>query len=109
MGELVAGERDKPANAAACDALLAAGVFLSHKRSDAKDFARALHTFLKNEAISAFLDFEYKEELHDLDAVVSSCDNLVFIFTDAVFASRWCRLELCAAVGAGVNVAFGLA
>jgi hypothetical protein len=31
-------------------------VFLSHKRSDAKDFARALHTSLKNEAISAFLD-----------------------------------------------------
>jgi hypothetical protein len=98
----------EPAAAAVCSSTPPAAphfrVFLSHKRSDAKDFARALHTFLKNEAISAFLDFEYKEELHDLDAVVSSCDNLVFILTDAVFASRWCRLELCAAVRAGVNV-----
>ena len=81
-------------------------VFLSHKRTDAKDFARGLHTFFKNEGVSCFLDFEFKENLHDLGAVINRCDNLIFVLSDNVFASKWCCVELCAAVRAGVNVIF---
>lgn len=35
-------------------------VFLSHKRTDSKDFARALYNLLVLRGISTFLDFEYR-------------------------------------------------
>jgi hypothetical protein len=95
---------DSVGTAAAAAAQTSFRVFLSHKRTDAKDFARALHTFFKNENVSAFLDYEFREDLHDLQAVISRCDNLVFILTENIFESYWCRVELCAAVRAGVNV-----
>ena len=82
-------------------------VFLSHKRTDAKDFARGLHTFFKEaQHVSCFLDFEFKENLHDLGAVIQRCDNLIFILSDNVFDSKWCLIELCAAVRSNVKVIF---
>mmetsp|Transcript_3735 Transcript_3735/g.10146 ORF Transcript_3735/g.10146 Transcript_3735/m.10146 type:complete len:515 (-) Transcript_3735:1905-3449(-) len=68
-------------------------VFLSHKRTDAKDFARALYNLLVLRGISAFLDFEYQEELQletGLSKLVASCRNFVFVLTDNVLASKWC-------------------
>ena len=35
-------------------------VFLSHKRTDAKDFARALYNLLVLRGFTTFLDFEYR-------------------------------------------------
>lgn len=95
---------DSVGTAAAAAAKTSFRVFLSHKRTDAQDFARALHTFFKNEGVSAFLDYEFREDLHDLQAVISNCDNVIFILTENIFESYWCRVELCAAVRAGVNV-----
>ncbi|KXZ52085.1 hypothetical protein GPECTOR_10g1108 [Gonium pectorale] len=91
-----------PATAAA--AASAFDVFLSHKRTDAKDFARALYNLLVTRGISTFLDFEYREELSRLDDIVARCTNFVFILTDHVFESEWCRRELQAAAQAGVNI-----
>ena len=62
-------------------------VFLSHKRTDAKDVARGLYTLFVLRGHTAFLDFEYREQLNDLDQVVAACDNLVFILTGALQAA----------------------
>jgi hypothetical protein len=56
-------------------------VFISHKRTDAKDFARGLYTMLTLRGFSVFLDFEYREELDDFEAIVQACGNLIFILT----------------------------
>lgn len=66
-------------------------VFLSHKRTDAKDFARGLYTLLVLRGHTAFLDFEYREQLNDLDQVVAACDNLVFILTGSLHAAAAAR------------------
>jgi hypothetical protein len=44
--------------------------FLSHKRADAKDFARALYNLLVLRGFTTFLDFEFREELTDLGGFV---------------------------------------
>ncbi|PNH11286.1 hypothetical protein TSOC_001876 [Tetrabaena socialis] len=79
-------------------------VFLSHKRTDSKDFARALYNLLVTRGIRTFLDFEYREELKDLGKIVANCHNLVFILTDNIFDSHWCMEELQAAVDKNVNI-----
>jgi hypothetical protein len=79
-------------------------VFLSHRRNDARDFARSLYDMFQLRGFTCFLDFEFREELNDLDAIVSGCDNFVFILTEHVFDSSWCMRELRAAVLAGLNI-----
>ena len=63
-GEQSAGERDSCGNMAAkrrpAPRLPRYDVFLSHKRTDAKDFARALYNLLVLRGITCFLDFEYR-------------------------------------------------
>ena len=119
LGELGNAAAEKAAEAAdagkqfLCDAATGVGVgaavprfrvFLSHKRTDAKDFARALHILFTTRGLSTFLDFEFREELNDLAAIVAACDNFIFVLTDHVFESEWCMHELKAAVLSGVNV-----
>lgn len=65
-------------------------VFLSHKRTDAKDFARGLYNLLLLRGVTSFLDFEYREELNDLEHVVAACDNLIFILTGAKLGAYVC-------------------
>jgi hypothetical protein len=79
-------------------------VFLSHRRNDARDFARGLYNKFQLHGFTCFLDYEFREELNDLEAIVAACDNFVFILTEHVFDSRWCMRELRAAVLAGVNI-----
>jgi hypothetical protein len=79
-------------------------VFLSHKRTDAKDFARALYNLLDVRGIRSFLDYEYREELSRLEDIVGQCTNFVFVLTDNIFDSKWCLIELEAAVKYGVNI-----
>ena len=62
----------------------------SHKRTDSKDFARALYNLLVLRGYSTFLDFEYREELSRLDEIVGRCTNFIFILTDNIFESPWC-------------------
>jgi hypothetical protein len=55
------------------------GVFLSHKQSEAKDFARALYTLVECRDVRCFLDMEFRDDLNDLEelwrrpALCSSC------------------------------------
>ena len=83
-------------------------VFISHKRSDAQDFARSLYTELQNRGKRCFLDMEFKgvlnDLLNDLEAIVAKSVVLVFILTDNVLDSTWCVMELTAAVQHGTKV-----
>uniref|UniRef100_A0A7S3QWI4 TIR domain-containing protein n=2 Tax=Dunaliella tertiolecta TaxID=3047 RepID=A0A7S3QWI4_DUNTE len=82
-------------------------VFLSHKRSDAADFARALYNLLVLRGIRTFLDYEYEEELQldgGLAQIVSHCRNFIFVLTDNVLQSDWCKQELQSAADHGKNI-----
>ncbi|MEW5313824.1 MAG: hypothetical protein WDW38_005361 [Sanguina aurantia] len=96
---------DNSADAAGNDALVSEySIFLSHKRADAKDFARALYNLLVLRGFTTFLDFEYRDELKELGNIVSRCVNFVFVLTDNIFESHWCMEELQAAVDANINI-----
>ncbi|KAG2481807.1 hypothetical protein HYH03_019226, partial [Edaphochlamys debaryana] len=79
-------------------------VFLSHKRTDARDFARALWNLLVSSGYTVFLDFEFKQELGSLEEMVGKCTHFLFILTDNVFKSEWCIKELVAAVRHNVDI-----
>ena len=79
-------------------------VFISHKRTDAQDFARSLYALLSAQNYSCFLDVEALETISDLPLIVAGCDALIFVLTDSILYSHWCRIELAAAVDAGVPV-----
>ena len=51
--------------------------FISHKRSDAQDFARTIFSMLKGKKYSCFLDVDTLEGVNDLDMLVAGSD--VFI------------------------------
>lgn len=76
-------------------------VFLSHKRSDSKDFCRALHTLLVTRGMTVFLDFEWREELTQLQSAVAGSRVFIFVLSDNVLQSEWCIKELLAAVQSG--------
>ena len=78
--------------------------FLSHKRADAKDFARGLYNYITGKGFSTFLDYEYKQDVGELTKIAAACDNFIFILTDNVFDSEYCMLELRAAVLGGAKV-----
>ena len=84
------------------------GVFLSHKQSDAKDFARSLFTLIEGRGVKCFLDMDFRGELNDLELIVSTARTLIFVLSDNVFDSEWCIKELAAAVRHGVKVVFVL-
>jgi hypothetical protein len=79
-------------------------VFLSHRRADSKDFARALFNLLTQRGYTTYLDFEYLKELKDLREAVSRCQNFIFILSDHIFDSFWCKEELMTAVRSGCNI-----
>uniref|UniRef100_A0A061RFA1 TIR domain-containing protein n=1 Tax=Tetraselmis sp. GSL018 TaxID=582737 RepID=A0A061RFA1_9CHLO len=79
-------------------------VFVSHKRSDAQDFARTLHTIFVSHDLTCFLDVEDLEVLEDLEFIAAGVDVVVFVLTDNIFQSEWCLKELAAAVIARVPV-----
>ena len=79
-------------------------VFLSHKQTDAKDFARALHTMLTLRRYKAFLDMEFDGSLDTLQEYVASSSVFAFILSENVLDSPWCVAELTAAVDSGVPV-----
>ena len=98
------GAAPTPASAHDVDDMSRFDVFVSHKRSDAKDFARALHTMLTGMGLRVFLDVECLEDIHDLRTLVARSDNVIFVLTDNVLDSAWCIAELEAAALAGINV-----
>ena len=99
--EAILAKSAAPAPAAAHGEYL---VFLSHKQTDAKDFARALHAQFTLRGLPTFLDMEFKEELNDLEAIVATIPNFIFILSDNVFESTWCLKELASAVRSKANI-----
>ena len=80
------------------------GVFLSHKQSEAKDFARALYTLFESRDVRCFLDMEFRDDLNDLEELVAASSTLLFVLTDHVLESEWCLKELAAAVKNNVKI-----
>ena len=81
------------------------GVFLSHKQTDAQDFARSLYTMFESRNIKCYLDImEFRDDLNDLEAIVSTCRTLLFVLSDKVLESEWCLIELAAAVRHKVKI-----
>jgi len=101
---VVVGRRDAEMSGDALAAMPRFHAFLSHKRSDAQDFARSIFALLVGKGLDCFLDVEALEEISDLPLIVAGCDALIFVLTDGVLDSRWCLQELAAAVDAGVSV-----
>ena len=80
------------------------GVFLSHKQTDAQDFARSLYTLFESRGINCFLDMEYRDDLNDFEVIVSRSRTLLFVLSDNVLESEWCLKELAAAVRHNVKI-----
>ena len=78
--------------------------FISHKRSDAQDFARTIFSMLKGKDYSCFLDVDALEGVNDLDMLVAGSDVFIFILSTDVLASQWCSKELAAAVISDVPI-----
>ena len=87
---------------------LAYDVFISYKRSDAQDFVRALYTELEKRGKRCFLDMEVNFVLNDVEnnlkAIAAKSKVLVFILSDNALDSKWCAMELTAAVRHGTKV-----
>ncbi len=94
----VASTPAAPAPAPAPPTVQGYSVFLAHKRTDAKDFARGLHTLLvRSGHARTFIDFEYDGKLDELMNIVQASDNLVFILSEHVLESPWCAAAAAAA------------
>lgn len=79
-------------------------VMVSYKRADAHSFARSLHTLLVLRGVGCCLDYEYRQDLSDVEQVVARARNLVLVLTDNVLSSPRCLAELEAAVRNNVHV-----
>lgn len=80
-------------------------VFISHKRVDAADFARVLHTELSDVAkLRCFLDQDADFELGDLMAKVRASRAIIFVLTTHILESDWCAMELREALAWGLEV-----
>eukprot|EP00798_Chlamydomonas_sp_ICE-L_P019166 gene19166-25775_t len=88
----------------AAEAISGGASDMENRRSDARDFCRALYNLLIVRGIKTFLDFEYREELNQLDKIVSRSQNFIFILTDNIFESNWCMVELVAAVKSQLDI-----
>jgi hypothetical protein len=77
-------------------------VFLSHRQLDAQDFCALLYEKLVARGMKVFLDRRDAGVLHDLPAIVSHSKCFIFVLSDGIFTSKWCLLELHAAVTARV-------
>ena len=63
-------------------------IFLSHKQSDAKHFARALYTTLSLRNYSVFLDMEFDGQLCDLTDIVKHSKLFIFVLSNEVLYSH---------------------
>ena len=65
--------------------------FLSHKQKTGQRISLSLHSELIKIGETAFLDVKTELELHDLEKIVQLCDFFVFIYSDGIFDSEYCR------------------
>ena len=65
--------------------------FLSHRQITGQRIALSLYLELTKIGETAFLDVKCDLDLHDLEKLVELCDFFVFIYSDGIFASEYCR------------------
>ena len=65
--------------------------FLSHRQVTGQRIALALYLELKELGETAFLDVKCALDLHDLEKLVKLCDIFVFIYSDGILQSEYCR------------------
>jgi hypothetical protein len=65
--------------------------FLSHKQLTGQRIALSLFQELGKLGESAFLDVKCELDLHNLEKLVELCDFFVFIYSDGVLDSEYCR------------------
>ena len=65
--------------------------FLSHKQSTGQRIALSLYQELVTLQETSFLDVKSEFDLHDLKKLVKLCDCFVFIYSDGIFESGFCR------------------
>lgn len=70
---------------------------------DSQDFCALLYEKLVARGYKVFLDRRDAGALHDLPTIVAHSKCLVFVLSSGIFESRWCLLELAAAVRAKVK------
>jgi hypothetical protein len=63
-----------------------------------------LYDRLTSRGFKVFLDRKDAGVLHDLPALVARSKCFIFVLSSDIFESRWCLVELAAAVRAKVNV-----
>ena len=68
--------------------------FLSHKQVTGQRIALSLFLELEKLGESAFLDVKCELDLHNLEKLVEFCDWFVFIYSDGIFDSEYCRKGL---------------
>ena len=67
------------------------GWFLSHKQRTGQRISLSLYLELTKIGETAFLDVKAELDLHDLEKIVQLCDFFVFIYSDGIFDSEYCR------------------
>ena len=65
-----------------------------------------LYDRLASRGFKVFLDRKDAGVLHDLPALVARSKCFIFVLSSGIFGSRWCLLELAAAVQAEVRAVF---
>ena len=65
--------------------------FLSHRQITGQRIAHSLYSELTKIGETVFLDVKTELNLHDLKKIVKLCDFFVFIYSDGVFNSQYCR------------------
>lgn len=65
--------------------------FLSHRQTTGQRIALSLYLELTKFGETAFLDVKAELDLHDLEKIVELCDFFVFIYSNGIFDSEFCR------------------
>jgi hypothetical protein len=65
--------------------------FLSHKQATGQHIALPLFSELQKLGDTAFLDIKAEFDLHDLEKIVDLCDFFLFILTQDILKSEYCR------------------
>ena len=65
--------------------------FLSHRQVTGQRIALSLYQELEKLQETAFLDIKCVLDLHDLEKLVELCKYFVFIYSEGMFTSEWCR------------------
>jgi len=80
-------------------------IFLSHKQTTGQKIAHAIYGILAERyKLKVFQDVRTLFHLHDLPQLVSKTNIFVFILSEEIFDSYWCRQEFEAAINSNRKI-----